>query len=179
LNIKQVYEYDIDRELRASLQQLLIECFEEEYPRDRIYYKQLPHFRFIAYDDQDQPVGQVGVDYRVMNVNGKPVKVLGLIDVCVARGHRSQGIGSLLLSEIDAFCKNRAVHFLLLFADKKELYLKAGFKSAESTCKWLQINDVNQTTYGIGHEKINELMIKEVGNRKWEDGEVDLLGYLY
>jgi GNAT superfamily N-acetyltransferase len=179
LNIKQVYEYDVDRELRAKLQKLLIECFEEEYPRDRVYYKQLPHFRYIVYDELDQLVGQVGLDYRVMNVNGKPVKVLGLIDVCVAKGQRSQGIGTLLLSEIDAFCKNRAVDFLLLFADKKEVYLKAGFKSAASKCKWLQINDVNQTTHGIGHEKINELMIKEVGNRKWEDGEVDLLGYLY
>ncbi|MGR3763083.1 GNAT family N-acetyltransferase [Rossellomorea sp. NS-SX7] len=179
MNIKQVYEYDIDRELRAELQRLLTESFEDDYPRDRIYYKQLPHFRFIAYDDHGQLAGQAGLDYRIMNVNGERVKVLGIIDLCVAKDHRSQGIGSILLSEIEAFCKNRAVDFLLLFADKKDLYIKAEFKSPQSKCKWLQINDVNQTTYGIGHDKISELMIKEVGDRKWEDGEVDLLGYLY
>lgn len=179
MNIQQVYEYDIDTELRAELQQLLIECFEEDYPRNRIYYKQLPHFRFIAYDDQDRLIGHAGLDYRVMNVNGQPAAVLGLIDVCVAKACRSKGVGSMLLSEIDAFCKNRAVDFLLLFADRKDMYLKAGFRSADSKCKWLQINDVDQTTYGIGHEKIDELMVKEVGDRKWEDGEIDLLGYLY
>ena len=45
--------------------------------------------------------------------------------------------------------------------------------------KWLQINDEEQTTYGIGYERIDELMIKEVKDEKWEEGELDLLGYLY
>jgi len=71
----------------------------------------------------------------------------------------------LLLSKIDEFCKGKSIDFLLLFADNKKLYVNAGFKSVHNN--------------GIGHEKMNELMIKEIGNIKWEDGKIDLLGYLY
>lgn len=179
MKIEKIFEYEINGQLRTKLQQLLVECFTEEYPKDRIYFKQLPHFRFIAIDDKNQVIGQVGLDYRVMNLNGKPIRVLGIIDLCVSKTKRSQGIGSLLLSEIDDFCEGKSVDFLLLFADNKKLYLNAGFKSVNNECTWLKIDDETQTTYGIGHEIINELMVKEVGNKKWENGKIDLLGYLY
>ncbi|GIN39358.1 GNAT family N-acetyltransferase [Heyndrickxia oleronia] len=179
MKIEKIYEYEIDSKLRAKLQELLIECFTEEYPKDRIYFKQFPHFRFIAIDDNYQIVGQVGLDYRVMNLNGKPIRVLGIIDLCVSKIKRSQGIGSLMLSKINDFCEEKLVDFLLLFADNQKLYLNAGFKSVNNECKWLKIDNENQTTYGIGEEKFNELMIKEVGNIKWKNGKLDLLGYLY
>lgn len=179
MKIEKIYEYEINGQLRTKLQQLLVECFTEVYPKDRIYFKQVPHFRFIVIDDNNQLIGQVGLDYRVMNLNGKPIRVLGIIDLCVSKNKRSQGIASLLLSEINDFCEGKLVDFLLLFADNKKLYLNSGFKSVNNECKWLKIDDENQTTYGIGHEKINELMIKEVGNIKWENGKLDLLGYLY
>jgi N-acetylglutamate synthase-like GNAT family acetyltransferase len=179
MKIEKILDYEINGQLRTKLQQLLVECFKDEYPKERIYFKQLPHFRFIAIDDKNELVGQVGLDYRVMNLNGKPIRVLGIIDLCVSKIKRSQGIGSLLLSEIDNFCEGKSVDFLLLFADNKKLYLNSGFKSVNNECTWLKIDDENQTTYGIGHEKINELMIKEVGNIKWENGKIDLLGYLY
>ncbi|MCK1988158.1 GNAT family N-acetyltransferase [Lysinibacillus fusiformis] len=179
MKIETIYDYEINGSLRAKLQYLLTECFAEDYPKERIYFKQLPHFRFIATDDKNELVGQVGLDYRIMNLNGKPIRVLGIIDLCVSKNQRSQGIGSLLLSKIDEFCKGKSVDFLLLFADNKKLYVNAGFKSVHNECTWLKIDNKNQTTNGIGYEKINELMIKEIGNIKWEDGKIDLLGYLY
>nr|WP_308420330.1 GNAT family N-acetyltransferase [Priestia taiwanensis] len=33
--------------------------------------------------------------------------VLGIIDLCVKQTHRSQGVGSLLLREIDVFCQRK------------------------------------------------------------------------
>lgn len=69
--------------------------------------------------------------------------------------------------------------YILLFTDNPEIYLNNGFESVKNTCKWLQINDEEQTTYGIGYERIDELMIKEVNDEKWEEGELDLLEYLY
>ncbi|MEI5907645.1 GNAT family N-acetyltransferase [Bacillus spongiae] len=179
MRVEKVMEYDLKDEMRLELQQLLVECFSDDYPKDRYYFKQLPHFRFIVFNDNSQLVGHVGLDYRVMNLNGEPTKVLGVIDLCVAKNDRSKGIGSLLLAKIDLFCKHKAVDFILLFADNKNLYLKAGFKPVRNRCKWLKIDDENQKIYGIGHEKIEGLMIKEVGNRKWQAGELDLLGYLY
>ncbi|MFJ8513430.1 GNAT family N-acetyltransferase [Lysinibacillus xylanilyticus] len=111
MKIEKIFEYEINSQLRTKLQHLLVECFTDEYPNDRIYFKQLPHFRFIAIDDKSELVGQVGLDYRVMNLNGKPVRVLGIIDLCVSKMNRLQGIGSLLLSEIDDFCEGKSVDF--------------------------------------------------------------------
>ncbi|GKV70077.1 hypothetical protein NCCP2716_25750 [Sporosarcina sp. NCCP-2716] len=179
MKLVEVAEYDIDGKLEKDLQKLLRESFGEMYPTDRSYYKQLPHFRFIITDEDEQVMGQVGADYRVMSLNGKPIRVLGVIDLCVSEAHRSKGIGSFLLAEIDNFCKGKNIDFVLLFADNPALYLKNGYSTAKNNCKWLQIDEVKQTTYGIGMEVNNELMIKKLGNENWASGDLDLLGYLY
>ena len=179
MKIKRVYDYEIDDALRKNIQELLLECFEDDYPKERIYFKQLPHFRYLVLNDENQLVAQVGLDYRAMNLNGKPVRVLGVIDLCVTKEYRSNGLGSLLLSEIEKFSEKKLIDFLLLFADNKNLYLKNGYKSVENKCKWLKIDNENQSSLGLGIEVINELMIKELGNVKWHNGELDLLGYLY
>ncbi|KPB06699.1 hypothetical protein AAV98_00275 [Bacillus sp. CHD6a] len=161
------------------MQELLLNCFEEVYPKERIYYKQLPHFRYLVFNDEDILVAQVGLDYRVMNLNGKPVNVLGVIDLCVLKEYRSNGLGSTLLTEVEKFSKNKLIDFLLLFADNKNLYLKNGYRSVKNKCKWLMIDNESHSSLGLGNEEINELLIKEIGNVKWHNGELDLLGYLY
>lgn len=179
MKIEKISEYDINKQLKKKLQRLLVESFGEMYPLDRVYYKQLPHFRFVVTDKDNQVIGQVGLDYRVMNLNEKPIIVLGIIDLCVSEANRSKGIGSLILTKINEFCNEKSIDFILLFADNPDLYLKNGFISVENKCKWLQIDDVNQTTYGIGNKRNDELMIKKLGNKNWEQGDIDLLGYLY
>lgn len=149
------------------------------YLKNRIYFKQLPHIRFLAFNEEDQLIGHVGLDYRVMNLNGKPIRVLGVIDLCVSQSTRSQGLGSTLLLEIDKFTVGRNIDIILLFADNMTLYLKNGYKPVKNRCKWLKIDDETQLTYGIGFESINELMIKGVGNSDWNKGNLDFLGYLY
>ncbi|MCI0768519.1 hypothetical protein [Bacillus sp. TL12] len=49
MNIETVFEYEINQKLRLAIQRLLVECFEKSYPRERIYFKQLPHFRLWGY----------------------------------------------------------------------------------------------------------------------------------
>ena len=179
LKIKKIFEMDIQDGMIEGIQSLLSECFQPDYPTSRIYYKQLPHARILAFNEEDELVGHAGLDYRVMNVNDTRVRVLGIIDLCVSPRFRSQGIGSRILLEVESYCQNRDVDFLLLFADQKDLYERNGFSSPHNKCRWLKINDQNQTSIGIGNEYIEELMIKEVGDREWSDGDLDLLGYLY
>ncbi|WP_064094011.1 GNAT family N-acetyltransferase [Rossellomorea aquimaris] len=179
MKINKIFEMDIHDGMKEEIQSLLSECFQPDYPTSRIYYKQLPHARVLALNEEGVLVGHAGLDYRVMNVNDTPVRVLGIIDLCVAPRYRSQGIGSRILLEVESFCQNRKVDFLLLFADQKGLYERNGFSSAHNKCRWLKINDQNQTTIGIGYEYIEELMIKEVGEREWPNGDLDFLGYLY
>ncbi|MBN8192809.1 GNAT family N-acetyltransferase [Bacillus sp. NTK074B] len=177
VEISIVSEFDINGNNRDHLQRLLCECFGGGYPVDRIYFKQKPHLRFLAYTE-DCLVGHIACDYRVMNLNGERINVLSLIDVCVSSNMRSQGIGSQLLKKTDEFCHDRDIDFIVLFADNPDLYEHNGFQRVQNRCKWLKINDKDQTTYGIGHGVINELMIKAVGEKGWEEGELDLLGYL-
>lgn len=179
MKIDMVFDYEMGNDLASNIQELLSECFQEDFPKNRIYFKQLPHFRFVAFNEKNQLVGQVGIDYRVMNLNGDPIRVLGLIDLCVSQNIRSQGIGSMLLIEIEQFCCNRNIDFLLLFADNKTLYLKNGYRSVTNKCKWLKIDHESQSTRGIGYEEIEGLMIKEVGKYDWREGDLDFLGYLY
>ncbi|PRX78765.1 acetyltransferase (GNAT) family protein [Bacillus sp. V-88] len=177
IEIRTVSEYDLNGNIQDQLQRLLCECFGGDYPVNRIYFKQKPHLRFLAYKE-DRLVGQIACDYRVMNLNGKPVNVLSLIDVCVSSKMRSKGIGSHLLKKTDEFCHDRDIDYIVLFADDPDLYERNGFQRVQNQCKWLKINDKNQTTYGIEHEVINELMVKAVGEKGWEEGELDLMGYL-
>ncbi|MEW4225807.1 GNAT family N-acetyltransferase [Rossellomorea marisflavi] len=177
--IKKVHEYELDDMARRSIQELLSESFGEDYPKERIYFKQLPHFRYLVLNEDNMLVAQVGLDYRVMNLNGHPVNVLGVIDLCVKKEYRSNVLGSLLLSEVEKFSEDRSIDFLLLFADDKGLYLKNGYRSVMNECTWLKIDNENHKSLGLGMEVMNELMMKEIGNVTWENGCLDLLGYLY
>jgi predicted acetyltransferase len=179
LKIDKVFEYEICNELEARIQELLTNSFPFLYPEDRIYFKQLPQFRFLAFNQENQLIGQVGLDYRVMNLNGKPVRILGVIDLCVSPNTRSQGVGSTLLLEIDKFSAGRNIDFILLFADNMTLYLKNGYTPVKNKCKWLKIDNEIQITNGIGFEQFDGLMIKNVGKIDWIEGELDFLGYLY
>ncbi|MGG3941523.1 GNAT family N-acetyltransferase, partial [Peribacillus psychrosaccharolyticus] len=101
MKTEMVFDYEMGTDLASNIQELLNESFQEDFPKNRIYFKQLPHFRFVAFNEKNQLIGQVGIDYRVMNLNGEPIRVLGLIDLCVTQNTRSKGIGSMLLLEIE------------------------------------------------------------------------------
>lgn len=174
----EVNEYEIDKQKLVEIQSLLTECFPGIYPENRIFFKQLPHFRLLVMDN-DKLVGQAGLDYRVMNLNGELIRVLGVIDLCVKEEYRSQGIASQLLKYLDDFSQNNNIDFILLFADDPSVYKRNGFMSAHNECRWLKINDDSMTSLSMGQEVIGELMIKETGSLSWSDGSLDLLGYLY
>jgi GNAT superfamily N-acetyltransferase len=176
VDIIKLNEYEIDDKIEKSILNLLVESFPDVYPRDRIYFKQIPHFRYLAYDNEAL-VAQVGLDYRVMNLNCHSIKVLGIIDLCVRKEYRGKNAASQLLSKIDELSKAHNLDFLLLFADIESVYLKNGFVNVENNCRWVKIDE--HKTLGIGEEKIDELMIKKIGCKDWEDGYLDLLGYLY
>ena len=177
MEIKQVQEFEVNGALDGQLRELLQASFEPHYP-NRLYFKQLPHLRLIAFAE-DRVIGQVGLDYRVMNLGGEPVRVLGIIDLCVHEDVRGKGVGRKLVEAVIALGERKAVDFVLLFADRDDLYVKAGFVHANNPCTWLQINDQQLTTHGIGEDTFTELMIRPVGDKSWTEGTLDFLGYLY
>lgn len=178
MKIQRYVELELGEALNNEITDLLVASFEPLYPNRR-YFKQLPHLRLLAFGDEGQIVGHVGLDYRVMNLNGEPIQVLGVIDVCVKKEMQGTGIGKALLNEVIDLGETNQVDFLLLFADRPDLYLQAGFSRVDNTCTWLQIDDEQQTTRGIGEASFDELMIRPVGDKAWTEGHLDLVGYLY
>ncbi len=169
-------EWEIQEKENLEIQYLLQKCFPE-YFCNRTYFKQIPHFRLLAKKD-NTVVGQVGLDYRMMSLNNKPIQVLGIIDLCILPSFQGQKIGSQLLQYVEKIALENHIDFLLLFADNPQLYLKHGFKKcSHNMIHWVKINE--HETLGIGKEIIPELMIKEIHDKKWEEGILDMLGYLY
>lgn len=175
MKIERVLESDINGLHSEKLQALLSECFPD-FLSQRSYYKQLPHFRYLGWE-QENLVAQMGVDHRVVSVDGKPFKILGVIDLCVAAPQRQKGFGRQMLEELEKLAKT-SVDFMVLFADDHRLYEKAGFARKSNTCKWVGIHE-HQTGQVIQDSLADCLMIKEVGSSKWPDGNVDLMGCLF
>lgn len=176
MEIIKINEYDIDIKSEKKILNLLIESFPDIYPKDRIYYKQIPNFRYLAFE-KDILIGQVGLDYRVMSLNGMPIKVLGIVDICIKQEYRGRGIGSKLLKTIEGFSTEHKLDFILLFTDVETFYAKNNFISVKNLCKWTKIDE--HKTLGIGEEVVQELMIKQTGNKAWKDGYLDMLGHMY
>ena len=169
-------EFEITPEEARQLEDLFMEFFSDYYT-GRIYYKQLPHYRILA-KKENKVIGQLSLDYRMMALNKIPVKVLGISDVCITKDMQYKGIAGNLLKEAEQIATLYKLDFMLLFADNPRLYLKNGFTQCTSnTVKWLKIHE--HESLGLGEEIIKELMIKEIGKKKWEPGWLDMMGYLY
>lgn len=177
--IKKVSDYELTIETIEKIQILLVTCFGKDYPNNRIFYKQIPHFRFLYFDENNELIGHIALDYRAMNLNGKLLFVMGISDVCVAKTHRNKKIGTKLIQAVEKFSEDKRVDFLLLATELPKWYKKLGFEVIDNECIWLKINDTDLTSLGLGKGKVNGLMIKRVSGEKWNTGTIDLLGHLY
>ena len=176
MQIEEKIEYDIAPQLHNEITRLRNDCFPES-SKERSYFKQLPHFRFLAYEDGIL-VGQMGIDHRVISVGKSVFSIFGVIDLCISSGYRRRGIASELLEQLSALAKEKGIDFLFLVADDPRLYEKNGFQLISTSLSWLRIDD--HKNYGVGIERFeNELMIKQTGEKIWPDEPVDLLGYLF
>ncbi len=126
MSLQRFTEYEIEPNLHEEITALKNECFPEE-AKDRSYYKQLPHFRYLAFD-KEQLIGQMGVDHRMIMVGTEVVSIFGLIDVCISEEFRQQGIASEMIDEVSDLAKSAEIDFLMLVADDHRLYLKNGFR---------------------------------------------------
>lgn len=180
LKLEFINEFQIDNTTSKKLNRLLKKCFADTDYEDRDYFKQLPHYRILAKEGKEI-IGQVGIDFRAMNLNGKLVNVFGVIDLCVDPEFQRQGIGKALMLEFEKIASNNTdkIDFLFLVTDSPEFYEGLGYKIADITTIWLKIDQGKNL--GIGKEKISDsfFMVKGISGNKWTDGELDLLGYMY
>lgn len=170
------FEFEITSQEHSEITLLRNACFDS-CTRERSYFKQLPHFRYLAVEN-GEIVGMVGVDHRMISIDGREFSIFGIIDLCVAGSQRGQGIAASLMRAVESQARISQIDFLVLMADNHGFYQKFGFELRSNYCAWLRINDFKN--FGIAFEQLDkELMSKQLGSKLWPDGMLDFLGYLF
>jgi len=159
------------------LQKLLVECFPD-YPTENIFFNKSPQFRLLA-KSGNQLVGQIGVEFRVINNDGQIARTFCISDVCVLESFRSKQIASQMLLRIEELGRKNNVAFLILTTSRKSLYYKLGYRGKSNTFKWFMIQ--NNRSLGIANRSLGSdtIMVKSISNQKWGKGEIDLLGPIF
>ncbi|MCM0148669.1 GNAT family N-acetyltransferase [Photobacterium galatheae] len=168
-------EIEISPESHTAIQQLRNAAFPD-HQVERSYYKQLPHYRMLAYSG-DQLIGHMGLDYRVIRTGDAVLKTLGVIDFCVHEHVRGQGIGSSMLVALSEYAQTRDVDFLMLMSERTQFYSRHGFQPVTAHHSWLRLHE--HQNYGIGFEPLNELLVQSVNGLAWPSGHIDWLGYMF
>jgi predicted acetyltransferase len=176
MEIKRVEEIKLLPKAAKEIKALLQECFPN-YPKNRTYYHQIPDFRYLAYDKK-KLIGQMSVDHRIMDVDGAQCTVLGISDFCISAEMRKKKIASKMLGEIERFGLKYKVDFLVLTTLNSSLYKKNGFKRKSNICKWLAV--LKGQTLGVHYKRLdNSIMVKELNDKRWGNGDVDFLGPIF
>lgn len=179
MDIELLNEFALNDQLKAQIQQQLVESFGGESYKGRIYFKQRAHYRLVAMDE-NQLLGQLGLDYRCMKLGEEVIQVMGVIDFTVSSQFRSQGIGSAILQALIVICAQHAsnIDFIVLMADQHEVYLKNGFEVKKQQIDWLGIHEHEYV--GERSEVADFLLVKAISGKHWDDHAVlDMLGYMY
>lgn len=175
-SITRIDEYQIDEDLKKDLAALLSESFPG-FPAGRIYYKQLPSFRFLAWE-KDRLIGQLAVEHRIINAGGAPASIFGLSDLCVAPGKQGLKVGSRLLEQVEAEGRQFGIDFLLMVSSEREYFEHRGYRVADNICRWVSIGD--HVSFGLVQGRLpGSLMLKSLSGKKWGEGVADFLGYMF
>ncbi|MCK5682577.1 GNAT family N-acetyltransferase [bacterium] len=180
IDFEYLNEFEISSTTSIEINKLLKICFQDTGYKDRDYFKQLPHYRILA-RSKGVLAGHLGIDFRVMRLNENAVNVFGIIDLCIDPTFRGKGISKMLVKEYEsiAFNNRDRIDFLFLVTDNPNYYTSMGYTITNLETTWLKIDQ--HVNYGIGIENIEDayFMIKSVSGKKWADGKLDMLGYMY
>ncbi|MFT4666672.1 MAG: putative acetyltransferase [Polaribacter sp.] len=169
-------EYALTDQESTAVNALLQYCFPG-FPSDRNYYKSLPSFRFLIWENENL-IGHISIVFRIVKVGSTVTRIFGISDVCVHPDHRSKQIASVLLHEVEKCSQKYQIDFLILIAEERALYKKRGYKSVSNTVRWLLVND--HQSLGVMHGNLDQsLMVKAMGTLKWNKGLLDLIGGLF
>ena len=176
MKLQRLQEFEIDEATESAIAGLLGSCFPE-YPEGRIYYKQLPDFRFLCWENEAL-IAHMAVEHRIVNNDGQAFRVFGIADLCVSESFQHRRLASRMLSELSILGLRHRIAFLLLMAKDHSLYRANGFQLVPNTCKWLMISE--HSTLGIAHRRVpSSLMVKALGKKEWRPGLVDFLGHVF
>lgn len=176
MTLQRIEEFRIQKTERSAIQALLCQSFSG-YPPDRIYFKQLPDFRYLIWKEQ-QLAAHLAVEHRVINNDGQVLHVFGIVDLCVAREFQKKQLASRLLAELESLGRENGIDFLVLLASDLSFYESFGFQLVNNLCQWVIIH--NHQAMAVKCRRMPDtLMVKPLGDKGWQPGPVDFLGPLF
>ena len=151
-------------------------CFLN-YPikKNKLYfewlYKQSPLGNFIGIDAVDDEkgikIGQVGGIPYEFNYNGKKIKILQSINVCVDKNYRGNKLFTKMASRLEEYAKEQNYLFIIAIANK----LATPAWKHSIGMKFLSKLDV---LLGYGDLGINDLIIdKTIFNSIWDQDRIN------
>lgn len=180
MQIELMNEFAIEESIKKQISELIRICFPEENFYGRTYFKQHPHSRLLMIKE-NKLIGQLGLDYRAMNLNGKAIHVLDIIDLAILPEYQRQGYASKLIHHLIALSSNwtHNIDFLLLYSEHTHFYERFGFSAIAQHIEWLAMEE--HVNYGVMQEHLPKgLMYRPIGTKCWtENSKLDLLGYFY
>ncbi len=169
-------EHEISLAEHKEITKLRNKCFPDA-SRERSYFKQLPHFRMLV-DDDGVLIGHLGVDHRIIRVGNTTITIFGIVDLFVSESYQGNGVATRLLEKVTELAQKSKIDYLLLHALNGRLYLRNGFRVISPYLKSLWIYDFEN--YGVGTERLDDrIYIKQISDKPWPTGTVDLMGYLF
>jgi len=162
---------DLDREIATLLDAAFGTGFD-----GRSFYKQRHHLRLTARDG-GRLIGHMALGLRAIRLDGDLTDIVGLAEVATHPDTRGRGVASELLKEAIGAAEETMAPFLLLFGTAG-LYAAHGFRPVDSVMRFTNLDDAQ--TRGVGEAPATDLMVRELGSRRWPEGaKVDLVGWVF
>jgi len=168
-------EFSIDSNTNANIQVLLQACFPD-YPSHQTYFKQVPQSRILVWE-KEELIGHASLEYRKIKVGEKVMKAFLIGDICVHPTFQNKKIASNIIAQIDTLAKENDLNLLVVTASNIALYKRNGFSSVDNICRWVILQ--SHSTLGVRERQLNNsLMVKTLGQTKWNEGTIDFMGHI-
>lgn len=175
MQIERIEEEHLTPADEAAINRLLTAAFREGFD-DRSYHQQRHHCRFVVRDGE-LIIGHMAMCYRSIWLGDTLVNIVGLAEVAADPNHQGKGIASALLQATLNEAKGTQADFYLLFG-VRPIYAGNGFRAVPNPVTHVQM--YHARTADVVTAKQTDLMVMELGDRKWVDtAPVDLLGHMF
>lgn len=175
MQIERVHEWHLTPALDREIADLVGAAFDTGFD-GRSFFKQRHHLRLCARDGT-RLVGHMALCIRAVRLDGDLTDIVGLAEVATHPEARGRGVASTLLQEAIAAAAETMAPFFLLFGTAP-LYAGHGFRPVRNEMRFSNLDDAQ--TRGVGQGPATDLMVLELGDRRWPEGaDLDLVGWVF
>lgn len=163
------YDPTVDPELDWELRVLFVHCWPGPMFRTKRYNAELPQHRWILRAADHSLAAHLALHDKLVRIDGNPIRVGGIAEVCVHPAHRGKRLVSHLLGAAHAWMQSESVPFSLLFG-RAEVYASQGYRQVPNPCRRF-LTDRNDWETGAAAG----LLVRPIASTPWpESGLLDL-----